>query len=157
MKKIAFVLLFVSGIYAQAQDYLGFNQSNYAGVSGIYAQPASIANGRDKFDMSLIGVSFYAYNNYVGVNKQAFCQPFGPGPGGFHNFSDPNFQKNFMTTNENSQNKKLFVGSRIAGPSFLINIDHKNAIAFAMSERNSTPLQNTYKWCVASVQSFQVL
>ncbi len=140
MKKIVFVLLLLLSVYAQAQDYLGFNQSNYAGVSGIYAQPASIANGRDKFDISLIGVSFYAYNNYVGVNKQAFCQPFGPGA--FHNFNDPNFKQNFMTTNENSQNKKMFVGSRIAGPSFLININHKNAIAFAMSERNYVNVDN---------------
>src|ERR1700751_1106894 len=111
MKKIVFILGMFLGLYVQAQDYLGFNQSNYAGVSGIYAQPASIANGRDRFDMSLIGLSFYAYNNSVGINKQAFCQPFGPGPGGFHNFSDPNFQKDFMTTNDNSKNKKMFLGS----------------------------------------------
>ncbi|MFI5206072.1 MAG: hypothetical protein ACHQVK_03955, partial [Candidatus Paceibacterales bacterium] len=142
MKKIAVILAMFSCVYTQAQDYLGFNQSNYAGVSGIYAQPASIANGRDRFDMSLIGLSFYAYNNYVGINKQAFCQPFGPGPGGFHNFSDPNFQKDFMTTNDNSKNKKMFLGSRIAGPSFLINLNHKNAIAFAMSERNYINVDN---------------
>jgi outer membrane protein OmpA-like peptidoglycan-associated protein len=136
MKKLLLFAVLLTGLGVKAQDYLGFNQSNYAGVSGIYGQPASIANGRDRFDLSLIGVSFYAYNNYVGMNTKALCQPFGPGPGGFHNFSDPNFQKDYLTTNDNSQNKKVFVGSRIAGPSFLINIDHKNAIAFAMSERN---------------------
>src|ERR1700758_300910 len=121
MKKLLLSTLVLTSLIAKAQDYLGFNQSNYAGVSGIYAQPASIANGRDRFDLSLAGVSFYAYNNYIGINKQAFCQPFGPGPGGFHNFSDPNFQKDFMTTNESSQTKTVFLGSRIAGPSFLIN------------------------------------
>ena len=142
MKKIVLFLSMITGVCMQAQDYLGFNQSNYAGVSGIYAQPASIANGRDRFDMSLVGVSFYAYNNYVGINNKAFCQPFGPGPGGFHNFSDPNFQKDFMTTKDNGVDKKVFFGSRIAGPSFMINLDHKNAIAFAMSERNYVNVDN---------------
>jgi outer membrane protein OmpA-like peptidoglycan-associated protein len=143
MKKTLLALsLTAAGISLQAQDYIGFNQSNYAGVSGVYNQPASIVNGRDKFDMSLIGVSFYAYNNYVGINNKAFCQPFGPGPGGFHNFADPNFQKDFMVTRDGGVNKKAFVGSRIAGPSFMVSIDHKNAFAFAMSERNYVNIDN---------------
>ncbi|MGZ3866376.1 MAG: OmpA family protein [Bacteroidia bacterium] len=155
MKKLLFATLTLIGLGARSQDYLGFNQSNYAGVSGIYAQPASIANGRDRFDLSLAGVSFYMYNNYIGLNSRALCQPngsqafrindstvvgaTGKGP---HNFNDPMFKEHFMTENVNSKAKHFYFGSRIAGPSFLININHKNAIAFAMSERNYINIDN---------------
>jgi outer membrane protein OmpA-like peptidoglycan-associated protein len=154
MKKVFLFALLLTGLISKAQDYLGFNQSNYAGVSGIYAQPASIANGRDRFDMSLAGVSFYAYNNYIGLNSRALCDPLGSaefetsqgiigkGQKGPHNFNDPNFQQNYMVTNESSHVKNVFIGSRIAGPSFLININHKNAIAFAFSERNYVNIDN---------------
>jgi outer membrane protein OmpA-like peptidoglycan-associated protein len=126
---------------AEAQDYLGFNQSNYAGVSGIYNQPASIANGRDRFDMSLAGLSFYAYNNYVGLKTTALQHP-GFSNTSFPNFNDPNFQKNYLITNDNSNVKKVFFGSRIAGPSFMINLNHKNAVAFTFSERNYINVDN---------------
>ena len=149
--------MFLSGLYVQAQDYLGYNQSNYAGVSGIYAQPASIANGRDRFDLSLVGVSFYAYNNYIGIKNTAFCQPNGSqafrindstviGNGkGPHNFNDPLFQQHFLTVKNNSHDKRVFFGSRVAGPSFLINLNHKNAIAFAFSQRNYVNIDNIDK------------
>lgn len=135
MKRVLGFFLAIGALASQAQDYLGFNQSNYAGVSGIYNQPASIANGRDRFDLSLAGVSFYAYNNYIGLKTTALKHP-GFSKNSFPNFNDPDFQNKYLVERDNSHLKQVYFGSRIAGPSFMINIDHKNAIAFAMSERN---------------------
>ena len=72
MKKLLLVASLTSFFYqANSQDFNGFNQSNYAGVSGIHIQPASVVDSRMKFDMNLVGISFGAYNNYIGVKREA--------------------------------------------------------------------------------------
>ena len=71
MKKTLLILSLFSLTQVKAQDYLGFNQSNYAGVTGVYQQPASIADSRMKFDMTLVGANIYVYNNYVGMKHDA--------------------------------------------------------------------------------------
>ena len=38
MKKSALLLLLFISYLANSQDFVGFNQSNYAGVTGIYQQ-----------------------------------------------------------------------------------------------------------------------
>ena len=72
MKKVLFIFALFSSYFIKSQDFTGFNQSNYAGVTGVYQQPASIVDGRMKFDMNLFGVNVAAYNNYVGVDRSAF-------------------------------------------------------------------------------------
>ena len=71
MKKTLLFLTILSITQIKAQDYLGFNQSNYAGVTGVYQQPASIADSRMKFDMTLVGTNIYAYNNYISMKHDA--------------------------------------------------------------------------------------
>ena len=55
MKKILLFITLSISYFAHSQDFVGFNQSNYAGVTGAIQQPASIVDGRMKFDMNLIG------------------------------------------------------------------------------------------------------
>lgn len=50
---------------AKSQDYLPFVNDNYAGISSVHFQPASIADSRMKFDLTLAGVSFNLHNNYI--------------------------------------------------------------------------------------------
>jgi outer membrane protein OmpA-like peptidoglycan-associated protein len=52
-----------------AQNFLGLQSSNYAGVYGIDLQPASIAGSPLKVDISLGGASFTGWNDLVGVYK----------------------------------------------------------------------------------------
>ncbi|MBS1646270.1 MAG: OmpA family protein [Bacteroidetes bacterium] len=131
MKKIILFSCFLSGIAIKAQDFIGFNQSNYAGVSGIYLNPASIVDSRMRFDMTLGAIDVGAYNNFVGLKSTAL-----KGFGSFPAFNDPHFQQNYLTVNPTDHQERVFSKSRIAGPSFMININRKNAIAFAISERN---------------------
>ena len=53
----------------KAQDFLPFVNDNYAGISGVHFQPASIADSRLKFDLTLVGLSLNLSNNYAYLNK----------------------------------------------------------------------------------------
>ena len=44
---------------------------NYAGVTGMTLNPASIVDSRLKFDINLIGISNYYSNNYLSVKRDA--------------------------------------------------------------------------------------
>ncbi len=137
MKKII-TLLFLANIYiANSQDFTGFNQSNYAGVTGIYQQPASIADNRMKFDMNLIGINVGIYNNYIGVKREAFKT--GKDSAGKKNipaFEDVLFGDKYLVEKTNSKNKSIYFNNRIVGPSFMFAINSKNAIAFNCGVRN---------------------
>ena len=64
-------LLFFAAIMAamslslKGQDFLPFVNDNYAGITGVHLNPASIANSRYIVDISLAGFSLDAYNNYL--------------------------------------------------------------------------------------------
>ena len=103
MKKILLLFSFISFIQLNAQNYLGYNQSNYAGVTGIYQQPASIVDGRMKFDMTLIGFDVYAYNNYVGMKRTALKRTGSITSPTFTAFEDPNFADNYLVEKINDK------------------------------------------------------
>ena len=129
--QLFFLTLLISNLI-KAQDFIGFNQSNYAGVTGIYQQPASIVDSRMKFDMTLVGLSLGVYNNYVGLKSSALKKTNGK----YEAFNDPNFIANYTTEKENSKSKSLYFNNRINGPSFMVNLNKKNAIAITTGARN---------------------
>ncbi|MGZ4037296.1 MAG: DUF5723 family protein, partial [Bacteroidia bacterium] len=53
----------------------------------------------------------------------------------FPAFSDPQFQQNYLSQINNTHNKAVYLGTRVAGPGFLINLGTKNAIGFSTSLR----------------------
>lgn len=94
MKSIFLVLIFSLAIFQiNAQDFNGFNQSNYAGVTGVIQQPASIVDSRMKFDMTLIGLNVGAYNNYIGIHRTAFKRTNGK----YEAFNDTTFAAKYVT------------------------------------------------------------
>lgn len=60
---IAAVLLTSLHFSLNAQNYLGVQSSNYAGVMALDNQPASFVDGRFKFDLNLSSVNVGAWNN----------------------------------------------------------------------------------------------
>jgi len=127
MKKIFLVFTCFCFKILFPQDFIGFNQSNYAGVTGLYQQPASIVGSRMKYDMTLVGFNLYAYNNYVGIKKTAF-KP--------NAIDEENYFKNNFIEKINNDDKSLYFSNRINGPSFMINLNQKNAIALSTCVRN---------------------
>ncbi len=135
MKRILSIALVALGYFAQSQDFAGFNQSNYAGVSGIHIQPASIVDGRMKFDMNLIGINVAAYNNYIGIKRDAFKREKVDGQTTFPAFEDKEFSDKYLVEKTNNKDKSIYFSNRIQGPSFLVNINRKNAIAISSNVR----------------------
>ena len=136
MKKSTLLLLLLISYLANAQDFVGFNQSNYAGVTGIYQQPASIVDGRMKFDMNLAGLNVMIYNNYIGMDRSALKR--GKDANGnttFPAFNDPKFNTNYLSEKNSSSDKSIYFSNRIVGPSFMININRKNAFAISSGVR----------------------
>ena len=138
MKRILYMLLLVMLAFAgRAQDFLGYSNSNYAGVSGIDLQPASIVDSRYKFDATITGFSLNFANNFVGVSQDAFKYqkgyndsagfwPFSRMPA----FSNPDFQDIYLKQRVNNQSKSVYLSTQLVLPSFMVTLDRKSALAF---------------------------
>ena len=175
MKKLFFVVSFVPCLISEAQDFLGYSASEYAGVTAIDIQPANLAVNRFRFDMTLGGVSVKAYNNYVGLKRYAFkgfsrdmSRIIGSrgavlsdsnnhfnAPVMNNNFGVSAYQsalynqgaadlgkKNFFETNDGPGTKSLYFSTRVVLPSFLVEINHKNTIAFTWDTRAMVNIDN---------------
>src|SRR5580692_2011713 len=95
------IILLLYAINTIAQDIPGYNMSNYAGVSGIDIQPASIADMRYKFDLTFVGVGFDLNNNYIGVNGQSIRN------GSIFKPYNGDFKSQYLYENTNSQDKAV--------------------------------------------------
>ena len=136
MKKTLLSFLIIISYSIKSQDFVGFNQSNYAGVTGVYQQPASIVDGRMKFDMNLVGINIGAYNNYIGIKRDAFHREKKDGKTTMPAFDDTSFADHYMVQRDGNRNKSIYFNNRIVGPSFMIAINRKNAIALTSCIRN---------------------
>lgn len=133
--------LLVMSYSIKAQDFLGYSNSNYVGVTGISLQPACIVDDRMEFDMTLAGVNTAAYNNYLGIKKSALKPLKGTNSKGetvwFPTMqNDTDFIHNSMEERVNSKNKSVYSGTRVTMPSFMVFCDHKNSFAFTWDIRN---------------------
>ena len=75
--KMALLIIAMMIIFApngKAQSYTSFLGDNYAGISGVYDNPASIANSRYIVDVTLAGGSLDAYNDYYGLHRRLMLQ-----------------------------------------------------------------------------------
>lgn len=130
MKKVLLflVILFATTI-TRAQDFLGYINSNYAGVTGTDIQPASVVDSRFKVDVTVFGLSYSLYNNYIGIKKSAFKHSGGLFTGDYPAFNDTAFADHYLTRRTNSQPKSVYLGGQFALPSFMVTINSKNAFA----------------------------
>lgn len=143
MKKVLLsALLAGSFLTSWSQDYLGYSSSNYNGITGVLVNPANVVESRMKFDMTLVGINMGFGNNYLGVKHTAFnhsgkLSQMGKNPNSvyFPAFADPQFNNNYLTEVTNGQDKSVYMNLRIDGPSFLINLNRKNAIGFTSASR----------------------
>lgn len=128
-----------------AQDYLGFINSNYSGITGAQLNPANIADSRFRVDVTLTGFNLNAANNYIGLQRSAFDhegtiisairRAMKGDPDAFPAFRDPNFQSNYMVESINGKDKALYSSVRVALPSFMVTLNGRNAIGLSISAR----------------------
>jgi hypothetical protein len=124
---LMFVISASVGLNVDAQFFLGLRSSQYGGVTDVDYNPA-IADNPFIVDINLISVAAMVNNNYVGLSRDAI----------YHHtdFSDPNFQADYLKERINGLAKSAYVGAQIEGPlSFMFSFGrkgnkNKNAIAF---------------------------
>ncbi|MDX2003436.1 MAG: DUF5723 family protein [Chitinophagales bacterium] len=125
-------LLFL-GFAAKAQNYLGYVNSNYSGVNGVFLQPASIVDSRFKVDINLIGFQNTFSNNYVTFYRDRLID---------YN-SDLDFQDNYTYIDTfGTDQKYVYLNNMVQLPSISFNINRKNALAFTVRSRTHVNLDN---------------
>ncbi len=125
-------IVFVQG-YSQVNDFYGLSTGNYAGVHGVFYQPASIEDNRYKFDLNIVSTDLGYDNSFFLIRKDAILK------GKF--FKSPynnNFQavKQDLIQTTNSQDPfNASVQFRTFLPSVLFRTGKKSAMAITLSNR----------------------
>jgi outer membrane protein OmpA-like peptidoglycan-associated protein len=130
MKKLIILIyiVFTSAQLTVAQDFLPFASSNYAGVTGLQLQPASIADSRYGFDLTLAGMNFSFTNNFYSFDPDALLNP--------NKIKDFDFRDDqYILRNEDGSLKSGTLNFRMDAMSFMLSISDKAAIGFTPSVR----------------------
>lgn len=118
----------------RAQEFLPFASSNYAGVTGVHLQPASIADSRYKFDMAITSTSAGYTNNFYGIDPYVLWHP--------KLIKDFDFQSSYISRNMDGQDKTGLLTESLDIFSFMISLSDKASIAFTPSVRSVVNIDN---------------
>ncbi|MFT4033880.1 MAG: DUF5723 family protein [Siphonobacter sp.] len=148
MKKVFFFIFFInSSVISSAQYLLGQSSSNYAGIHGVYLNPAQVADSRYKLQIHLAGYENYLYNNYlvwnapysiVGVMTNTVSNKYRNIHGAIL-FDDETYLREKL----NGRTKHLRAGAEVRGPGLLYTINDKHSIALGTRVRAGISLTNT--------------
>jgi outer membrane protein OmpA-like peptidoglycan-associated protein len=135
-KPLLLLLLLLLSKFCLSQDIPGYNNSNYAGVSGIDLQPASIADMRYKVDICLFGGGAGISNNYIGVKSPAIID------GSIFRPYDGDFKQKFLYENTSNDPKSFGAFATVQLPSFAISINKNISVAFTARGRGLINMDN---------------
>jgi hypothetical protein len=130
LKLLLFVAVMAACVSLKGQEFLPFVNDNYAGITGVYLNPASIANSRYIVDVSLAGFSLDVYNNYLSFNTRDVIQSL--------------IDKKSYDPKEHLNGKKKW-GNVMASAhalNFMFSITPKVALGFTNRARFFTNVQN---------------
>ena len=139
LTKTFLLLLLFLGIMPglKAQDFLPFANDNYAGITGIHVNPASIADSRYKVDVTLTGLSLNMYNNYLYLNRDYLSEFGNIGLEGF------DIRANLLKNNTgNGDSKFIYQDMRLDIMNFMITINPRIAIGFTSGIRQVLNVDN---------------
>lgn len=105
-----------------AQNLMGYQSDNYAGVHNISFQPADLVDSRYLIDINLIGNNFQFGNNYIGLSRKALTTTGA--------FEDSLFQDKYLVERINGKNKTVYTQNQMYLPAISVSFG-KNAIAFS--------------------------
>jgi len=129
---IATILINIKPVFSQ--NYLAFSTDNYAGATGMFYNPASIADSRYKFDMEIVGLSTRFENNWWGLDSKVIFKP--------ELFEQEKFIENYVTVVDNNDPKYIFQTIEGRGLSFMFNIGEKSSFGFSARVRQILNLDN---------------
>ncbi len=129
-----FILSFFILKPAYSQNFHGFATDNYAGVTGMFYQPASIVDSRYKFDMELIGFGTRIENNWWAMSNSILYNP--------SVIDDSTYIEDNITVIDNNDAKTIFQGIEARTLSFMFNIGDKSAFGFSARVRQVLNIDN---------------
>ena len=130
-----------------AQNYLGIQQSNYAGIMGADIQPASIADSRFIFDMNLASFNLGVYNNarYFDTDRMKsmtgekwWTGAFKDSTSGWGPSQDTSwFDNNFIEVpNKSERPRGVYFNTQVDVLNFMFSFKKKYAIGFSFKARS---------------------
>ena len=132
LKITSFILVFAVSTSVFAQNFLGLQSSNWAGVNYVYSNPAGLADGRHRQHANFSTVGFSTSTNAFKVETPfTFMQLITSSiPSQYKNSSgglawDPAWFK----LNNSKKNRYLNANLEWRGPAFMTRIGKQNAIA----------------------------
>lgn len=136
---LALSLLFFAFLFkAEAQQYLGYANSNFAGVHGMLLQPASIVDMRYKVDINLIGLDATFRNNYVALRMDRLRD----GVDGDRDFQDYYLKIPAVDPRLDNDRYYIFANMDVLGPAFAFRINPKNSLGFHTRSRTMFNFDN---------------
>ncbi len=133
-KAICLLLFLLYSFFSFAQDFSGISTGNYAGVTGVLLQPASIVDSRFKFDVNLFSSDINYSNNYFLLNRDILLK--------FNkdNFKDyQTFKNKYLSQTALPAGDKVFfnINNRTQLPlSFMATLSEKSAMSFSVQSRS---------------------
>lgn len=136
MKKLLFLPIFtiLLSLQTKSQSFLPFATSNYAGITGVQLQPASIADSRYKFDMALFSTDVNFYNTFYSFDPYILTHP--------KLLKSLDFQGPYVSRTMNGSDKTGIISEKQDIFSFMVTLSDKNAIAFTPSVRSIINIDN---------------
>jgi hypothetical protein len=139
MKRAIFTLLFVFVFGSAYTQYMrGFINSNYAGIQGVFFNPANLADSRSRLEFDVLSGYLDANNNHINV-KTPYSQwkaLKGKLPSKYiDNNGFPVFKSEYAVEKLNGKKKNFYASGEITGPSFMFNLNNKSGFAFANRTR----------------------
>lgn len=129
---ILFCLLFSTPLFSQG--FAGINSGNYAGVTGVMLQPASIVDSRFKFDINLFSTDVRYSNNYFLLHRNVLLK-FNKND--FDDYST--FRSKYLSEATLAAGEKAFfnISNRTQLPlSFMVTLNEKSAVALNLQSRS---------------------
>jgi len=123
--------LFLINFNLISQSYIGFEGDNFNGVHGVLTNPGLIANAKTKLDINLFSVSEFTTNSYIELEYFNYM---------FKEYDDID-EIGYKIVGSDKFNYGVN-NLDILGPSFQVNIDEKQSIAFTSRIRSITNVNN---------------
>jgi hypothetical protein len=123
MKKTSLFLFCISiSILGLAQNFPGYNTSNYSGVNGVFFNPANVAGSKFKWNVNLLGLNAGVANNNASFSLKNIASTF-----------DDDVDS--LLFGDSKKNTSGLVNLDIQGLSFMFDVSKKSSIAFTSRVR----------------------
>ena len=117
-------------LHSRAQDYAGFRTGNYTGVTGVFSNPANIADSRYRWDVNLFSLNVMAGNDKADFKLSDLA----------HSLNGDSLKNKLTGPHAGLTN--AMANLTFTGPSVMFSIGKKNAIALTTRARVMVNVKN---------------